>query len=327
MLIPKRLDRLLGITARLVLVFAMIGCAEPAPQPRPGLHVVEEEVSSGELYGAHISAGTDSPLVLIIPGSGPTDRDGNGPNRLNTNAYKLLAEGLFDVGISTVRVDKYGMFASANAGDANAVSVAHYASDYRAWIETLLNDDPRSCIYLLGHSEGGVMAMAAAIDRNDICGLVLLATPGRPLDQVLAEQLRANPANAPILDDALEAIALLKRGENVDTSGLHPVLQQLFHADVQGFIMSMMSHDPPQLLQQADLPALVVHGGTDLQVSEEDARILASVDQAELVIIPSMNHVLKDASDIRALNVMTYSNPNLPLSKGLVSAIASFVFN
>ena len=306
---------------------AAISCTESGKLPAQHLQISEEEISSGELYGSHISAGADSPLVLMIPGSGPTDRDGNGPNGLNTNAYKLLAEELFSEGISTVRVDKHGMFSSAASGNANAVSVEHYASDYGAWVETLLHDGSRSCVYILGHSEGGVMAMATAIGRNDICGLVLLATPGRPLDQILIEQLEANPANEPILDEALQAIALLKQGDHVDTSELNPALRQLFHANVQDFIISMISHDPVQLLRQANVRTLVVQGSTDLQVSEKDAHILASVDHAELLIIPNMNHVLKNSSDVRALNVMTYSNPSLPLSDGLVLAITDFVLN
>ena len=308
-------------------ICAAISCTEREQLPAQDLQILEAEISSGKLHGSRISAGDDSPLVLMIPGSGPTDRDGNGPNGLNTNAYKMLAEELFSEGISTVRVDKHGMFSSAASGNANAVSLEHYTSDYGAWVETLLNDGSRSCVYILGHSEGGVMAMAAAIGRDDICGLVLLATPGRPLDQVLIEQLEANPANAPILDEALQAIALLKQGDHVNTSELHPALRQLFQPNVQDFIISMMSHDPVQLLRQANVRTLVIQGGTDLQVSEEDARSLASVDHAELLIIPNMNHVLKNSSDVRALNVMTYSNPSLPLSEGLVSAVKDFVLN
>lgn len=319
--------RVLRTVCSSLLVCAAMSCTQGDPQPALDLKLTEDEISSGALYGSLVSAGADTPLVLMIPGSGPTDRDGNGPNGLNTNAYKLLAEELFREGISTVRIDKHGMFSSAASGNANAVSVEHYASDYSGWVETLLSDGSRSCVYILGHSEGGVMAIATAIGRNDICGLVLLATPGRPLDQILIEQLEANPANTPILDEALQTIASLKQGEYVDISDLHPALGQLFHADAQGFVMSMMSHDPAELLRRADVRSLVVQGGTDIQVSETDARILASVNGAELLIIPNMNHVLKNSSEARAQNAMTYSNPNLPLSEGLVDAVADFVLN
>lgn len=309
------------------LALIMTGGAEARPHvPTPSSYE-EVEVSSGELRGSLLSVAADAPLVLIIPGSGPTDRDGNSPNGLNTDAYKLLAQGLFDHGISTVRVDKRGMFASVGAGNPNAVTVEQYASDYGGWVDTLLGYGSNACIFLLGHSEGGVIAMRTAIDRDDICGLVLLAAPGRSLDEILVEQLSANPANLPILDEALSAIASLKKGETLDTTGFHPALAQLFHRDVQGFLISMMSIDPVELLRRADLPTLVVQGGNDLQVSENDANLLMSVNDAELVLIPEMNHVLKDATNDQASNIATYSNPDLPISDGLVEEIASFILD
>ena len=307
------------------LAMMVAGCADPAPPSPVPTAMPEQEVSAGDLHGARLSAGDDAPLVLIIPGSGPTDRDGNSPSGLNSDAYKLLAEALFDRGVSTVRVDKRGMFTSAGAGNANDVTVEAYASDYATWIESRLSDRPQSCLFLLGHSEGGVMAMATAINRQDVCGLILLATPGRALDEVLIEQLNANPANAPILDQAFDAIDSLKNGENVDTTGLHPALGRLFHANVQGFLISMMRHDPVALLEQANLPTLIVQGGTDLQVSLDDARRLATVENTELVTLTSMNHVLKEATPDRADNLRTYYNPDLPLAPGLADAIAGFV--
>ena len=105
----------------------------------------------------------DGPVVVIVPGSGPTDRDGNNPYGVQAATYRLLAEGLVEHGIASLRFDKRGMFASSAAiADANAVSIAGYAYDVRTWAATLRQQVDRDCIWLLDHSEGGLVALAAA---------------------------------------------------------------------------------------------------------------------------------------------------------------------
>jgi alpha-beta hydrolase superfamily lysophospholipase len=187
---------------------------------------------SGPLAGTYLNAGEGTPMVLIVPGSGPTDRNGNSPQGINTDAYKLLAEALCELQISSVRVDKRGMFGSAAAGDPNAVNVELYAEDYRDWVETLTAQTGQACIYLFGHSEGALMVSAAAIGRDDVCGLILAAGMGRPFGDVLRTQLEANPANRPILAQAFGAIDQLDAGQSVDVSTLHPALGGLFAPQV-----------------------------------------------------------------------------------------------
>ena len=93
--------------------------------------IAEVELEADGLSGLFLSAGPGAPVILIVPGSGPTDRDGNNALGVTANTYKHLAEQLAARGISTVRVDKRGMFTSAGAGDPNAVTVEGYAADYR----------------------------------------------------------------------------------------------------------------------------------------------------------------------------------------------------
>lgn len=266
--------------------------------------------------------------MLIIPGSGPTDKDGNSPLGIKAASYKLLAEGLARRGIATVRIDKRGMFGSAGAvADANAVTIQDYADDVRSWIGSIRKSTGASCVWLLGHSEGALVALAAGGGVKDACGLVLVAAPGRPLGQVLGEQLRANPANAPILDQARAAIASLEAGKPVDTAGMHPGLMPLFAPPIQKFMMSLMSYDPAEMLSRYDKPVLILHGQRDIQVSEEDARRLEKANaKAKLAIIPNANHALKTvSSDDRAANMAAYADPALPLAPGFVEAIAGFL--
>ena len=162
-------------------------------------------------------------MMLIIPGSGPTDRDGNNPLGVKAATYRLLAEGLAERGIGTVRIDKRGMFASAAAvADGNAVTIDDYVADVGAWIGAIRKETGVSCVWLLGHSEGGLVALAAAQKLPDICGLVLVSAAGRPLGDVLRTQLQANPANAPILPQAMAAIESLEAGKHFDVAGMHP---------------------------------------------------------------------------------------------------------
>ena len=124
------------------------------------------------------------------------------------------------------------------------------------------------CVWLLGHSEGTLVAMLADQDRTGLCGLLLVAGPGRPLGDLLREQLRANPAIAPLLDQALVAIRALEAGRAVDDEKLHPALLPLFHKSVQGFLRDLLARDPADLVARVSVPVLILQGGRDLQVSE-----------------------------------------------------------
>lgn len=290
------------------------------------VEVKDTEIFSGKLAGLYRNAGVGTPVILIIPGSGPTDKNGNSGSRLQSNSYKFLAQQLADHGISTVRVDKRGMFSSVNAGDGNAVSVDIYAQDYRSWMETIIKETEQSCVYLLGHSEGGVMATAAAQGENNVCGLILVATPGQKLGDVLRTQLRNNPANAPILQTAEESLALLEIGQSVDVSNMHPALQRLFRPDVQGYLMSVLPTDPAKLLSDISVPTLILQGDNDFQVSVEDAnRLKDNAQNGVLVIFKDVNHVLKVAPRDRSGNFSIYNSPETPIDNNIIEAIQSFV--
>lgn len=309
-------------------MLALAVATTPAASAVPPIETfVEAPGPSGPLKGTMLAPAGGGPVVLIIPGSGPTDRNGNSPAGISAAPYKLLAEGLAERGLTTVRIDKRGMFASAAAtADANAVTIADYVEDIRSWAAVLRKEAGAPCIWLLGHSEGGLVALAAR-ENPDICGLVLVSAAGLPIGVVLREQLKASPAFAPMLDRAFAAIERLEAGERVDTTGMPPQLTPLFYPGVQGFLISLLSYDPAKLIADYDGPVMIVQGGRDIQTSEQDARLLKSANgNARLVMVPDANHVLKSvATDDRAANVATYSDPSLPLAPGVVEAIADFV--
>ena len=289
---------------------------------------VEAPGPSGPLRGTMLApASSPRAVMLIIPGSGPADRNGNSPLGVTASPYRLLAEGLVARGVATVRIDKRGMFGSGTAiPDANRVTIPDYASDVHAWTRVVRERTGLPCVWVAGHSEGGLVALAAAQQPEGLCGIVLISASGRPVGTVLREQLRANPANAPLLPEAMAALDGLEAGRRVSTDGMHPALAPLFASQVQDYLISLFSYDPAQLAQTVRLPMLIIQGQRDLQVGEVDARRLAAANpSARLVFVAEANHVLKAVPDDRNANIAAYTNPALPLAPGIVDAIADFV--
>ena len=302
------------------------GHAQTPSQP------VEQEVQApgpdGPLAGTWVSAGADSPVVLLIPGSGPTDRDGNNPMGMKAASLKLLADGLAGKGVSSVRIDKRGMFGSkAAVPDPSDVTIGAYDDDVESWITAMQKRTGAHCLWLAGHSEGGLVALSTAQRDAPICGLILLESPGRPMGDLMREQLRANPLAAPLLPDADKAIDALEAGKTIDVSGLHPAVGRIFYPGVQKFLIDEFAQRPAALAAAYKGPMMIVWGTKDIQVARADYDALASAaPDARTLVVPDMNHVLKTVtSDSRDDNIAAYGNPDLPLSNGLVDAIATFI--
>ncbi len=297
----------------------------PAPSSET---TIEAPGPQGPLSGTFRDAGPGAPIVLMIPGSGPTDRDGNSPYGIRAASQRLLAEGLADRRISSVRVDKRGLFGSRTAvADPNAVTIGDYAADVHGWVEVIRARTGAPCVWVLGHSEGGLVALAAAQAPEGICGLVLVAAPGRPLDTLILEQIGGNPATAPLVDAASAAIDAVKAGKDLDPETLPPAFRTLFARPIQPYLRDMFAQDPAALAHAYTGPILIVQGGRDIQVRAADANALhAAAVRSRLLLIPTMNHVLKTVdSDDRGANVAAYADPDLPLAPGVVDGIAGFI--
>lgn len=283
----------------------------------------------GPLKGTQLApaAGAKAPVALILPGSGPTDRDGNSPLGVKGSTYRLLAEGLAAQGVTTVRMDKRGMFASGPAAaDPNRVFIADLATDANAWAADLKKRTGAPCVWLIGHSEGALVAEVAGQTGKDLCGLVLVSGAGERLSDTLRRQLKAGVPAGPLLDQSLKNIAALETGGEVDASGLPPGLQMLFLPQVQPFLRAVFAYDPPALLKAYKGPVLIMQGKTDIQILPADAeKLKAARPDARLVQLDGVNHLLKVAPLDRAANVATYADPSLPLAPGVAETIAGFI--
>ncbi len=290
----------------------------------------EADVSLKTLTGAlagtetRLANGPAGTVALILAGSGPTDRNGNGPS-ISTDTYKLLAAGLAAHGIVTLRTDKRGIGASAGAMTSEAdLRITTYSDDTKAWAADMKKRTGARCVWLIGHSEGALIAELAAQDNPDICGLVLLAGPGRKAGDVLREQLAAMPD--PLKQQAFAAIAELEAGRLVASPP--PELMALLRPSVQPYLISWLAIDPAAQLAKQKAPILIVQGDTDIQVSVADAKLLAAArPDARLVVLPGVNHILKSAPSDRAANIATYNDPSLPLAPGVVDTVADFMRN
>lgn len=312
------------------LAAAAIAALIATSPPLPIETELEASGPTGPLRGTLLTPAEPqgAPVVLILPGSGAIDRDGNHPMAgVRASPYRLLAEGLAERGIATVRIDKRGILGSSAAGSANAVTIAGYAADTRQWVRAARERTGARCVWLLGHSEGGLVALATGQDPEDLCGLILVSAGGRPIGTVLREQLRASPAYASLSDQAIPAIEALEAGRHVDTSAMDQRLLPLFAPPIQDYMISLLSYDPARLMATLRPPVLIIQGLRDLHVNETDARRLADANPAaRLVLLPAVNHVLKAvATDDRAANAATYGDPSLPLAPGVVEAISDFV--
>ena len=269
--------------------------------------------------------GQTQAVALILPGSGPTDRDGNSAQfAIRAASYRLLAEGLVERGIATIRIDKRGVGESAAAGPAEAeLRFSTYVADARAWADEAATKAGQPCAWLIGHSEGALIALAAVADDDDkICGLVLLSGAGRPAGAVLREQMTALPE--PLNSRASEVVSELEAGRTVADPPVE--LAALFRPSVQPYLISWLALDPARLAAAYDGPIFIGQGATDLQVTLTDAEaIKAAQPRAQLVIWDGVNHVLKTAPAERAANVATYLDPALPLAPGVIEAVAAFI--
>lgn len=283
------------------------------------------KTSTGDIYGTlTIPNNTKtSPIVLIIAGSGPTDRDGNSPLGVQANTYKMFSVGFAKNGISTLRFDKRGIGKSATAMISESdIRFETFINDVVAWISLLKSDNRFSEIIVLGHSEGSLIGMIAA-EQNNITAFISVAGAGKPIDKILQEQLK-DKLPPQLMDESNKILDSLKIGKTV--ANVNPSLVALYRPSVQPYVISWIKYDPAQEISKLKVPVFIIQGSTDLQVSVDDAKLIsASKPDAKLLIIDNMNHVLKESDSDMQKNMATYMNPDLPLKSGLVDSIVNFI--
>jgi len=305
-------------TAILLLLFANhLQAAEPTDS------AIELETKTGKLFGTlDLPAGEGPfPVVILIAGSGPTDRDGNQP-LLKNDSLKLLGQGLAAQGIAVLRYDKRAIAKSAAAGVKEAdLRFDMYVADVVDWIALLRQDKRFGRVGIVGHSEGSLIGMLAA-KQGRADAFVSLAGAGRGAPEVLREQLNKNLPDA-LKKPAMHVIDELSAGRTVAEPPI--LLAALFRPSIQPYLISWFKYDPAREIAALEVPVLIVQGSTDIQITADDAKRLAAAKKdAKLVEIEGMNHVLKRATT-PAEQQKSYGDPSLPLVPELLKELVPFL--
>ena len=321
-----------GKVFTIVSAAALSACAQraqsPALPPSPSV-ITEEPVTlttpTGDLFGTVElpAARFPVPAVLIIAGSGPTDRDGNSPILPGkNNSLKMLADGLASRGIASLRYDKRGIAASAKAASKEEdLRFENSIADAAGWLAKLREDRRFSSVTVAGHSEGSLVGMVAAREAN-ANAYVSLAGVGRKADEVLIDQLSAQ-LPPPVLEQVRQILAKLSAGQTPDS--VPPYLNALFRPSVQPYMRSWLAYDPQVEIAKLKIPVMIIQGTTDLQVKVDDAnRLAAASPRAKLVIVDGMNHVLKQASGPIGEQLKSYSDSTILVVPRVIDEIAAF---
>ena len=291
------------------------------------------ECDWGVLSGSIVmpNGGSDT-AVLIVAGSGPTDRNGNSGAGLNTYSYKMLADELAKAGIASMRYDKRGVGLSSVRDMSTYVDVVFedFVSDAAQCVE-YLRSVGFDKVVVAGHSEGGAIALHLAL-REDVAAdkIVLLSAAGFPMDRILNAQLSAQlvPQYLGLMMTATNLIQRIKRGEEVALENIPNELLSLFHPSVQKFLCSSMAFDPAELISRVEQPVLIVSGGRDIQVTKENAvQLHSKAKHGEHINFENMTHILKDADTSDRIEQLmgVYTNSKLSLTEGLTEAIVKFI--
>ena len=258
-------------------------------------------------------------LVIIIAGSGPTNRNGNQIGMQN-NSLKFLAEAIAKEGNVAFSFDKR-IITQMKEGtlDEKSLRFEDLINDVKDIITFFKDQKKYNKIIIAGHSEGSLIGMIAAKDNAD--AYISLAGSGRSADIIITEQIEKQ---APFLkSETQDNFNLLKQGKTFELK--NQMLASIFRESVQPYIMSWMKYNPQEEIKKLNIPILIINGTKDIQVGKNEAKLLNEANpKSELKIIEKMNHIFKEIND-DSENLKSYSNPELPIMPELSESVNKFI--
>lgn len=280
------------------------------------------------LYGTLLSKGkklskiNKLPVVLIIPGSGPTDRNGNSEILQGDNdSFKLLADSLLLHNVASFRYDKPGVGKSQFKGNEDDIRFSNNMDAALAAIDKLKEIGFKK-IYIGGHSQGSLVGMLTAQQTN-IKGFISMEGSSINAYDLLKEQLEKNLPD-PMKKSTLNKLDSVKNGYTV--TKYNPMLASLLRESIQPYLREYFSYTPTKEIAKLTIPILVIQGGQDLQTTTKEGEALRNAsNNASYLYYENMNHVLKqvDGSDVQ--NRAAYIDPDFPLPKSLASDIVNWI--
>jgi len=287
--------------------------------------IAQDLIISDYIEGTLLTPNTKTnSIAIIIPGSGPTDRDGN-QNFMKNNSLKFLAQDLSNSGIATFRYDKRALtMLKKRVGEKKIKQVRfdHFVTDAQKVVRYFEKRKRYDKIYIIGHSQGSLVGMLAA--NENVAGFISIAGAGKSIDEIIVDQITLMGATD-LVESAKKTIDIMKTGKT--DKNFNPGLANIFNLGVQPFMMNWMSYSPTEELAKLNIPILIINGTNDIQVAATEAELLKKAKkEAKLVIIENMNHILKTViSKDPQENTKTYNMPMLKNTSELTEKIIAFI--
>lgn len=288
--------------------------------------VLKEEISINPLVSGELAipqTDKELPLIIIIAGSGPTDRDGN-QAAMKNNSLKFLAEGLNNNNIATFRFDKriFKLVKNPDFKEEDA-RFDDFVKDIIDMVNHFNQDKRFSKIIIAGHSKGSLQGMVAINQGARADAFISIAGAGQSIDRVIVQQIGKQQ---PFLkEDTENGFAELRQKGKIEV--YNPFLESIFRKSVQPFMLSWMQYDPQAEIASLTVPVLILNGTEDVQTDESEARLLHQAKpDALFFLIENMNHVLKEVIPGDTMdNGRAYNEPQRPVVPELIEKIVYFI--
>jgi len=330
------------LTASLLMAGALAGCGAESAPATPGEHEVSFRTEDSRLAGTLIIPEGEGPFpaVIILPGSGPFDRDGDLDARVAmmqmasfqpvmkaNSTYRDIAEALSAAGIVTLRYDKRGVGDSTgDDGDFPEPSLR----DLKAAV-ALLEDNPSvdpGRIGLVGHSLGGLWALMEAAENPDIAAVCLMATPAKPMGEVIIEQIeglmKLQGANETSIAALIELQESIYTGLRLEEDGTGNQTGVSGH-DLR-FLAAIIDVAGADYARDVECPALILQGDKDLfTVIPEEAELLREAfveggnEDVELILFSDLDHLFRPTPGQPSVDL--YYEDRGPIAPEVVEAI------
>jgi len=259
-------------------------------------------------------------LIILIAGSGPTNRSGNQMG-LQNNSLKYLSQALAKNKIAVFSYDKR-IIAQMVAGTVkeSELSFDDFINDAKGVIQYFKAKKEFSKIIIAGHSEGSLIGMVAANGNAD--GFVSISGAGSPIDEIITWQIEKQ---APTMKEEVKNyFDILRTGSTFELK--NPMLGSIFRESAQPYLISWMKYNPALEIAKLKIPVLIINGTKDLQVTVAEAELLKKAKpDAKIEIILNMNHIFKEVKGDDTENSATYNNPDLPIMTELPIIISKFI--
>jgi len=284
---------------------------------------------------------SDSPLpcVIMVHGSGAQDRDGN-ISGFNTQIFKYIAEYLVQQGIATFRYDKRGC--GKSEGNFNIAGLSEMVEDACAAIDfmsTQVNTvDPKQ-IYLLGHSEGAVLAPEIASKRDNIAGIIMLCASLRSFEEdgvKNAEVLNRDLNKMTGIKGKLARLFLYSKNPLETMTKLRIKVEKTkakriwvsFSRVSTKFYRETFNYDVKSFLKNTRHSILAIGGSKDFQCHPDDTLLIENISpsQSDVHIIKNMDHMLRLQTG--ESSILSYANScNDPIVQEVNDIIGSWIIN